>query len=279
MNPPCGKVFASGENAWTRLPARTGDRPAPAVFPKGVFSTKCYYDLHLHSCLSPCGSEDMTPANLAAMCALAGLDVVALTDHNTCGNCAAFCAAAEGRGLVALAGMELCTQEDIHVICLFPTPEQAGRFEAEAVAPRLPPLPNDPAVFGPQIRMDAGDGVLGEDGRLLAMGTQITLEEVPGLCAAFGGTAFPAHIDRPSFSLLGVLGLWMPELGFPVAEVSLRCPPDLPARPDLAGVRLIVNSDAHYLDQIPDAAHAMDLPDRTAGAVLDWLRSPPPPRR
>ena len=62
---------------------------------------KYYYDLHLHSCLSPCGSEDMTPANLAAMCALAGLDIVALTDHNTCGNCAAFCRAAEERSLAA----------------------------------------------------------------------------------------------------------------------------------------------------------------------------------
>lgn len=71
---------------------------------------KYYYDLHLHSCLSPCGSEDMTPANLAAMCALAGLDIVALTDHNTCGNCAAFCRAAEERDLLALAGMELCTR-------------------------------------------------------------------------------------------------------------------------------------------------------------------------
>ena len=56
---------------------------------------KLYYDLHLHSCLSPCGSDDMTPADLAAMCALAGLDVVALTDHNTAGNCAAFCRAAQ----------------------------------------------------------------------------------------------------------------------------------------------------------------------------------------
>ena len=64
-------------------------------------STKFYYDLHLHSCLSPCGGEDMTPANLAAMCHLAGLDIVALTDHNTCGNCAAFCRAAEARGLLA----------------------------------------------------------------------------------------------------------------------------------------------------------------------------------
>ncbi len=123
---------------------------------------KYYYDLHLHSCLSPCGSEDMTPANLAAMCALAGLDIVALTDHNTCGNCAAFCRAAEERGLLALAGMELCTREEIHVVCLFPTPYHGEEFEAY-VSRRLPPLSNHPAVFGHQIYMDAGDLVLGED--------------------------------------------------------------------------------------------------------------------
>ena len=100
----------------------------PQHSPRKVFRMKFFYDLHLHSCLSPCGSEDMTPADLAAMCALAGLDIVALTDHNTCGNCAAFCRAAEARGLLALAGMELCTAEEIHVICLFPDPGRAEEF-------------------------------------------------------------------------------------------------------------------------------------------------------
>ena len=90
--------------------------------------------------------------------------------------------------------------------------------------------------------------------------------------AAFGGAAFPAHIDRPSFSLLGVLGLWMPELGFPLAEVSRQCPPEFRLRPDLAGLRLITNSDAHYLDQVWEAEHAMELPERTAAAVLYWLQ-------
>ena len=232
---------------------------------------KYYYDLHLHSCLSPCGSEDMTPANLAAMCALAGLDIVALTDHNTCGNCAAFCRAAEERDLLTLAGMELCTREEIHVVCRFPTPHHGEEFEAY-VSRRLPPLSNHPAVFGHQIYMDAGNLVLGEDPRFLAGHTDIGLEEVSRLAAAFGGAAFPAHIDRPSFSLLGVLGLWMPELGFPLAEVSRQCPPEFRLRPDLAGLRLITNSDAHYLDQVWEAEHTMELPERTAAAVLYWLQ-------
>ena len=102
--------------------------------------------------------------------------------------------------------------------------------------------------------------------------TDIGLEEVSRLAAAFGGAAFPAHIDRPSFSLLGVLGLWMPELGFPLAEVSRQCPPEFRLRPDLAGLRLITNSDAHNLDQVWEAEHAMELPERTAAAVLYWLQ-------
>ena len=100
------------------------------------------FDLHLHSCLSPCGSDDNTPANLAGMCALAGLDIVALTDHNTTGNCAAFCAAAERYGLLALPGMELTTLEEAHIICLFPDLACASAFDA-IVHHRLPPMVKD----------------------------------------------------------------------------------------------------------------------------------------
>ena len=232
---------------------------------------KFYYDLHLHSCLSPCGSDEMTPADLAAMCALAGLDIVALTDHNTCGNCRPFCQAAQERGLLALPGMELCTQEDIHVVCLFPDLDRAEEFQ-QLVYDRLPPMPNDPDIFGRQLLMDREDTVLGEERRLLACGAAIAVEEVPALAAERGGVAFPAHIDRPSYSLLEVLGLWDPSLGFPVAELSHNCPPDFARRPDLAGVRFLTDSDAHYLDQVWGAEHAMDLPDRTPEAVLAWLR-------
>lgn len=235
---------------------------------------KLYYDLHMHSCLSPCGSEDMTPANLAAMCALAGLNVVALTDHNTCGNCASFCRAAAERGLLALPGMELCTSEEIHVVCLFPTLDQAEPFSAY-VASRLAPGRNDPAIFGPQIYMDEADQPLGEEPALLAGVTQIPLSEVPALAAEYGGFAWPAHIDRPSFSLLGVLGVWDPDLDFPLAELSHSCPPDFHQRRDLAGLRFVSNSDAHYLDQVWSAEHAMDLPDPSPQAVLRWLKEGP----
>lgn len=235
------------------------------------------FDLHLHSCLSPCGGEDNTPANLAGMCALAGIDIVALTDHNTTGNCAAFCQAAERYGLLALPGMELTTSEEAHVVCLFPDLAAADAFGA-LVRQKLPPIQNNPVVFGPQTYMDGEDRVLGEETAFLAGATSIGIYETAALAQSFGGVAYPAHIDRPSFSLLANLGLWDPAMGFCVAEVSKNCPPDLFDRPDLRGVPHFDGSDAHYLDQIRDAHQYMELPSRSPQAVLAWLRVGCPPK-
>ena len=230
------------------------------------------FDLHLHSCLSPCGGEDNTPANLAGMCALAGIGAIALTDHNTAGNCAAFCRAAEHYGLLALPGMELTCAEEAHVVCLFPDCKAAEEF-GKLVREKLPPIQNKPDLFGPQVYMDEEDRVLGEETAFLAGASSIGIYEAAALVRSFGGLAYPAHIDRPSFSLLANLGLWDPAMGFSVAEISQNCPPDLFERPDLKGVPHFDGSDAHYLDQIRDAHQYMELPERSPQAVLSWLRA------
>ena len=86
---------------------------------------KFYYDLHIHSCLSPCADMDMTPNNIVNMAKLLGLDVIALTDHNTSLNCEAITKVAEKKGLCVLPGMELTTSEEIHAVCLFDTLDKA----------------------------------------------------------------------------------------------------------------------------------------------------------
>ena len=235
---------------------------------------KFSFDLHMHSCLSPCGGEDNTPANLAGMCALAGLDIVALTDHNTCGNCRAFSDACAAYGILALPGMELTTAEEVHVVCLFPDPDSAEDFAA-CVRSTLPPIRNKPDIFGPQILMDSGDRVLGEETAFLAGASGIGVYQAAALAASYGGFAFPAHIDRPSFSLIANLGLWDPSMGFTLAELSRRCPEDFLRRPDLRGVRFISDCDAHYLDQIPDAHQFMEFVQKTPTEVLNWLKNPP----
>lgn len=206
------------------------------------------------------------------MCALAGLEVVALTDHNTCGNCRSFQRAAEAYGLLALAGMELTTAEEIHVVCLFPDMDRAEAFSAY-VYDRLPPIANKPDIFGPQLYMDEKDTILREEPRLLSNATAIGVYEVCPLVASYGGICYPAHIDRPSYSLLSQLGLWDPGIPFPAAELSLHCPPELLARPDLQGLRFLTSSDAHSLEMIPDAARKLDVASKTPQGILDWFRT------
>ena len=232
-----------------------------------------FYDFHLHSCLSPCGDDDMTPADLAGMCALAGLQIVALTDHNTVGNCAAFCRAAEHYGLVGIPGMELTTAEEIHVICLFPDLAQAEAFGAYVRA-HLPPVQNRPDFFGRQLLMDEHGEITGEETALLMGSTDIPYCDVAALVRSYGGAAFPAHIDHDAFSALSNLGLWMPEAGFTFAELSPTCPSGFTGRADLSGLRFLTNSDAHYFHEVPDGVNTIPLSEASPRAVIDYLNAP-----
>ena len=174
-------------------------------------------------------------------------------------------------GLLALPGMELTTAEEVHVVCLLPDLEAAAAFGA-LVRQRLNLGENHPEFFGRQLVMDKEDHLLREETALLAGATDISVMEVPALVKGFGGVAYPAHIDRPAFSLISNLGFWLPDAGFPLAELSLRCPAEFTCRPDLAGVRFIRGCDAHALDQIPDAEQILQVSARTAQAVIETLR-------
>lgn len=229
------------------------------------------YDLHIHSCLSPCGDSDMTPNNIVNMALLAGFDIIALTDHNSSGNCPALLQVAEGTGLTVVPGMELCTAEESHVVCLFPNLEAAMSFSA-AVALTLPPVNNRPDIFGEQLLMDADDEIVGRQDILLTTASSISVEEVLPLARSFGGTAFPAHIDRDSYSVTAALGD-IPPVGFQAVEITARGDvPALVARyPEAVGKPLLLNSDAHYLHQLGDPSAWLDLPDKSAAAVVAAL--------
>ena len=188
----------------------------------------------LSSCLSPCGDEAMTPATIAGMCKLSGLDAAALTDHNTCGNCAAFCQAAEAYGLLALPGMELCTREEVHIVCVFPDLERAGAFQEEVY--RSLGRPATTRLFSAVSSIWMPTTVCWARPRLLAGATAIGVYEVPALVERYGGAAWPAHIDRSSFSLPVQSGPVGPGTGLSLAEVSRNCPPDfVSGRRDLRG--------------------------------------------
>ncbi|MCI9273695.1 MAG: PHP domain-containing protein [Clostridiales bacterium] len=234
---------------------------------------RMYYDLHLHSCLSPCGDQDMTPNNLVHMAMLNGMDMIALTDHNSCLNCRAAVEVGNQAGIVVIPGMELCTSEEAHVVCLFQTVEGAEAF-GRYVKEHSPKIPNRPEIFGEQIVRDARDEEIGREDVLLIGAADISVSAVSRLVREFEGVAFPAHIDKDSYSVLNSLGAIPPEADFHTAEITVRgdVPRLLQTNPELAGMLLLQNSDAHYLEQMPPNGPWIDLPQANASCLIKALR-------
>ena len=234
---------------------------------------KLYYDLHLHSCLSPCGDNDMTPYNLVHMAALQGMQMIALTDHNSCLNCPAAMEVGMQTGLLVIPGMELCTAEEAHVVCLFPALEPA-MFFSEFIKTHIPPVQNRTEIFGEQRVMNAEDGILGMESTLLTTASEIRVDRVAPLVREYGGVCFPAHLDRPSYSVISSLGTFEAAWGFHAAELTRAAEAaDYTARyPALEGLPLLCDSDAHYLENIPEAADWLDLEECTIPALFAVLK-------
>lgn len=231
------------------------------------------YDFHNHSCLSPCGDNDMTPYNFVNMAKLMGLDVVALTDHNTCLNCPAAVKAGEIAGITVIPGMELCTSEEVHVVCLLPDVQSALEFSAY-VRSTMPPVKNREKIFGEQLIMDETDNVTGKEDLLLTTASSIGIYQVPKLMEQYGGAAFPAHINRSSYSVISNLGEITADMGFNCAELTPDADLNIYAEkyPDLKNMKILYNSDAHYLENINMNPKHIDIPALSAENVINYLK-------
>lgn len=228
-----------------------------------------YYDLHIHSCLSPCGDQDMTPANIAGMAAVKGLDVIAVTDHNSCKNCPAVLAAAREYGVLAIPGMEICTQEEVHAVCLFSELEAAMDFD-DYVYQRLLPVENRPDIFGKQEIYNCNDQVQGTVPYLLINACNISFDQLWRLVRERNGVMFPAHVEKPANSLIANLGFVPPDSEFKTAELKnmKKLHEMRREHPYLEQCRIISNSDAHYLEDINEPLLTIDVKEKSAEAVI-----------
>lgn len=228
---------------------------------------KVYYDLHIHTALSPCGDADMTPNNIVNMAILKGLDVIAVTDHNSCGNVRAVTAAA-GERLLVVPGMEVETAEEIHVVCYFPTVEAVEQMGKIVAAHQLP-VKNKPEIFGQQLYLDAEDRICGEEEILLVNATTLDIYTLVKEVKNCGGVAVPAHIDRDSFSVLANLGTVPEDLGVSALEITQKNVARL--RENYMEYVILTNSDAHYLWDIAEAEHYLDISDKNTQKILDII--------
>ena len=222
---------------------------------------KYYYDLHIHSCLSPCADDDNTPNNIAGMATLCGLNIVALTDHNTCKNCPAFFTAAKKYGIIPIAGMEVTTSEDVHIICLFPSLESAMDFDSYIDRHRMK-IPNRVDIFGNQFILDGDDNLIGTDEHLLSNATDLSIDDVAKIVPKYEGICYPAHIDRPSNGIIAVLGTFPETPYFSSVELNnSENREEYISKYSLNDKNIIVSSDAHILTDMRDKENYFLLED------------------
>jgi len=222
-------------------------------------------DLHIHSCLSPCGDLLMSPRSIAENLKNRNVRLAALTDHNTALNCPAFGFACRERGIVPLYGVEAQGQEECHILCLFAELDQALAFAGE-LYDLMPPIMNIPEKTGDQVYVDENESILGEVDKFLISSADISLEDLAKRVIDIGGILIPAHVDRPSFSLSSQLdcipdGPWsalevirMPEPGHAITGSDGRAL-------NTHGYPLVTSSDAHYIEHIARRAFDLDIKD------------------
>lgn len=222
-----------------------------------------YYDFHIHSCMSPCGDNDMTPNNIVNMAALLGLNAIAVSDHNTVGNVKACMEVAERAGIIVIPGMEVQTEEEVHVLTLYPNIE-AAESAANEVYKKLPLIKNRPEIFGEQIFMDGMDNVTGYEERLLISSAAMSMNYLADIVKSVGGLYIPAHVDRHSYSVFTNLGFIPDDIDIKNIEIS-RMTQDtdayLAARSELNIYNIFRNSDAHYLQDIASPEACLDISD------------------
>lgn len=200
-------------------------------------------DLHIHTCLSPCAEREMVPTAIVRRAKALGLDMIGICDHNSAENVAAVAAAGKRESVSVIPGIEVTSREEVHVLGLFET--EKALLDMQSVVHASLSGENDEAAFGPQTIVDQWDRPVGVNRRLLIGATELTIEEVVGAIHDFGGLAIASHVDRPSFGLIGQLGMVPEGLELDALEVS----PLARAR-KWGGFPVVTSSDAHCLKDI-----------------------------
>jgi predicted metal-dependent phosphoesterase TrpH len=229
-------------------------------------------DLHIHTCLSPCGDLSMSPATIVREAGRKGIQLIAVCDHNSSENSEAVIRASEGERLTVLPGIEVTTKEEVHVCALFDRLDNA--LELQTLIYDNLKGQNDDKVFGLQVVVNAEGEVLGFNPRLLIGATDLTIEKVVESIHSLNGLAIAAHIDREGFGIIGQLGFIPPDLKFDALEISRRTKlEEVPSRfGEYDRYPFLCSSDAHYPEDIGAGTTTLLLEEASFGELRMALK-------
>lgn len=221
-------------------------------------------DLHIHTCLSPCADLEMIPSRIVKKAIEKGLHIIAITDHNSAENVSATKKAAEKTGLTVLAGMEITSSEEVHILALFDDIENVIKLQ-NIIYENLLPGENDEKFFGEQIVVNEKDEVLDFNKRLLIGATSLTVHSIVDTIRFLGGLSIASHIDRDAFGIISQLGFIPPDLKFDALEVSPNMPIEEAKKrfEEYSHTPWVTSSDAHYSNDIGRGSTGFLMHDST----------------
>jgi len=208
-------------------------------------------DLHIHSCLSPCGDLDMSPRKIVATAHERKIDIIAITDHNSTENIKAAIKASQYTPLTVLAGMEVTSEEEAHLLALFDHDESIFTFQT-FIYEHLMSFPADQRMIDDQVIVNENDGVEGFNDHLLLGATSLPFKQLVDEVHRLNGLAIASHVDKESFSIIAQLGFIPDDLQLDALEISTFMSIDQAKTlfPDTNRFPLVKFSDAHYLKDI-----------------------------
>lgn len=233
----------------------------------------CYYDLHIHSVLSPCSDETMTPCNIVNMAKLKGLDIISVTDHNSTANSTVIKTLCETLDLLFIPGIEIESKEGVHLLCYFPSIEIAKDI-GNLMLNHLPPVLNQESIFGPQWVMNEKDEIINCESKLLIQSTAFSVEEIVALTHKNNGVVFAAHVNKENHSIVTHLGFIPPNLllnGIELNDYVLKQRGNQ-LNKMLNKFPIIINSDAHSLGDISEPIHFLKLQEKTVEAFISYFK-------
>jgi predicted metal-dependent phosphoesterase TrpH len=212
----------------------------------------------------------MTPNNIVNMSLINELDAIAITDHNTAENVEAVMKVAKEKDIIVVPGIEIQTKEEIHVLGLFSDIESVYNVQNKIYA-NLPYIKNKSTVFGHQYVLDENDDIIKELDKLLLVSVSMSLNEVINLIHDNNGIAIPAHIDRPSYSILANIGFIPHNLNTSLLEISRFSDLDI-YRHKYQHFHIIQSSDAHELGYIGITKNSLDVKEKNIDSIFNALK-------
>jgi predicted metal-dependent phosphoesterase TrpH len=227
-------------------------------------------DLHVHTCLSPCADLEMSPKAIAEQARIKEIDILGICDHNSAENVAALVEAAEAYKISVLPGLEITSQEEVHVLALFDRLEPA--LELQEIIYKNLPGENDEDAFGMQVIVNAEGEVLRFSNKLLIGASTLTIEEVTEAIHSLDGLAIASHIDREGFSLIGQLGFVPEHLKLDALEISRAIKYEDALAKFSPSLPLTCSSDAHFLEDIGSAFTSFRIEGPTTQEIRKALQ-------